>query len=57
MLFIFMTILSFYAARFIIFWAIASVPFWAVVVERLMPMGMFAWCGDARRSRFGPADG
>jgi hypothetical protein len=59
-LFIVMTVLSLYAARFIIFWAVALVPFWAQVVERVIPTGMFAWArGDeekrvaARRSTFG----
>ncbi len=37
-----MTLLSSFAARFIIFWAIALVPFWAELVERLVPDGMFA---------------
>jgi hypothetical protein len=45
-----MTVLSFYAARFIIFWAVALVPFWAQVVERIIPTGMFAWArGDEER--------
>ena len=42
-LFFVMTVLSLYAARFIIFWAVALVPLWAEVVERLIPRGMFAW--------------
>ena len=50
-LFIVMTILSLYAARFIIFWAVALVPFWAQVVEPIIPTGMFAWArGDEERS-------
>ena len=59
-LFIMMTILSLYASRFIIFWAVALVPFWVQVVESVIPTGMFAWArGDedkwvsARRSTFG----
>ena len=42
-LFIVMTILSLYATRFIIFWAVALVPFWAEIVEQLVPAGAFTW--------------
>jgi hypothetical protein len=42
-LLIVMTLLSMYAARFIIFWAVALVPFWAEVIEHTLPSGMFAW--------------
>jgi hypothetical protein len=45
-LFIVMTILSLYAARFIIFWAVALVPFWARIVEELVPAGAFTWARD-----------
>jgi hypothetical protein len=46
------TILSIYAARFIIFWAVALVPFWAEVVEHIVPAGMFAWARDQRERSF-----
>ena len=59
-----MTAMSLYAARFIIFWAVALVPFWAQVVERTFPIGMFAWArgrgrvhGAAGRSMIGLAAG
>jgi hypothetical protein len=52
-LFLTMTALSLYAARFIIFWAVASVPIWAELVERLVPVGLFAWA----RTRDRPAAG
>jgi hypothetical protein len=48
-LFIVMTILALYAARFIIFWAVALLPFWAQVVERIVPIGMFTWARDQRQ--------
>jgi hypothetical protein len=41
-LFLVMTILSLYAARFIIFWSVALVPFWAVAIERVRSLGLFA---------------
>ena len=47
-LLIVMTGMSLYAVRFIIFWAVALVPFWAQAVERAFPSGMFAW---ARRPK------
>ncbi len=40
-LFVVMTILSLYAARFIIFWAVALVPLWAQVVEQIVPTNLF----------------
>jgi hypothetical protein len=43
MLFLVMTGLSLFAARFVIFWAVASIPLWAELVERLIPRGMFEW--------------
>jgi hypothetical protein len=50
-LFVVMTIMSLYAARFIIFWAVASVPIWASAVERICPIGMFVWArGHPERS-------
>jgi len=50
-LFIVMTILSFCAARFIIFWAVALVPFWAELVEQVVPGSMFVWArGRGRRT-------
>ncbi len=45
-LFFAMTGLSVYAARFIIFWAVALIPLWADLLERLIPHGMFAWARD-----------
>src|SRR5271156_6843569 len=46
-----MSILSLYAARFIIFWAVALVPFWAQVVERTVPRDLFSSArGPAERS-------
>jgi len=49
--FIVMTVLTLFAARFIIFWAVALVPLWAEMVELLVPGGMFVW---ARRPRDEP---
>jgi hypothetical protein len=46
-----MSILSLYAARFIIFWAVALVPFWAQVVERILPPAVLSFVrGPAERS-------
>jgi hypothetical protein len=42
-LFVVMTLLSLYASRFIILWAVALVPLWAELAERLVPRGMFVW--------------
>ncbi len=42
-LFVVMTLLSLYASRFIILWAVALVPLWAELVQRLVPRGMFVW--------------
>ena len=64
-LLIVMSILSLYATRFIIFWAVALVPFWAQVVERIVPRDMFSSGARstpsglfrASRSIFGPARG
>jgi hypothetical protein len=42
-LFVVMTLLSLYASRFIILWALALVPLWAELVERIVPSGMFVW--------------
>ena len=53
--FLVMTGLSLYAARFIIFWAVALVPFWAQVVERLLPNGMFASARNLTEQRVGTA--
>ena len=54
-LFVVMTILSLYAARFIIFWAVALVPLWAQVIERIVPAPLFASArgGEARPVRHG----
>jgi hypothetical protein len=38
-----MTLFSLYASRFIILWALALVPLWAELVERMVPSGMFVW--------------
>jgi hypothetical protein len=38
-----MTLLSLYAARFIIFWAVALIPFWSMAIEWLCPDRIFAW--------------
>ena len=49
-----MTFLSLYASRFIILWAVALVPLWAELVERLVPRDMFVWArgpGDHRVCR------
>ena len=43
LLFFVMTVLSLYAARFIIFWAVASVPLWAELSSGSFRVGMFAW--------------
>jgi hypothetical protein len=46
-----MTALSLYAARFIIFWAVALVPFWAALVEQILPPYVFSFARDpAERS-------
>jgi hypothetical protein len=42
-LFLVMTLLSLYASRFIILWAVALVPLWAELIERIVPRGMFIW--------------
>ena len=44
MLFFVMTGLSLFAARFVIFWAVASIPLWAELVERLIPQD-YRWAG------------
>ena len=43
--FVVMTLLSLYASRFIILWAVTLVPLWAELVERLVPRNMFVWPG------------
>jgi hypothetical protein len=42
-LFVVMTLLSLYASRFIVLWAVALVPLWAELVERIVPRDMFVW--------------
>jgi hypothetical protein len=41
-----MTLLSLYAARFGLFWALALIPVWARWIERARPPELFAWAGD-----------
>jgi hypothetical protein len=42
-LFFTMTALSLYASRFIALWALALVPLWAELAERIVPRDMFVW--------------
>jgi hypothetical protein len=49
-LFVLMTLLSLYASRFIILWAVALVPLWAELGERLVPRGMFVWARQSDES-------
>jgi hypothetical protein len=42
-LFMVMSAASLYAARFIVFWAVASIPLWARTIELVVPNSMFDW--------------
>ncbi len=52
-IFVVMTLLSLYASRFIILWAVTLVPLWAELVERLVPRNMFVWARGPGDRPFG----
>jgi hypothetical protein len=43
--FVLMTVLSLYASRFALFWALAMVPVWARWIEEVRPLYLFNWTG------------
>jgi hypothetical protein len=43
--FMLMTLLTFYASRFALFWAISMVPVWARWIEQIRPLHLFNWTG------------
>jgi len=51
LMFVFMAGLTFYAARFALFWSVAMVPVWYRWIERSKPKGMFSWPGNVPVSK------
>jgi len=51
-LFILFTLLTFYAARFAVFWALSMVPIWAIWIEEAKPVNLFSWRGDLPISKW-----
>jgi len=45
-LFMVLTLLTLYAARFALFWALTMVPIWAMWIEQAKPINLFSWRGD-----------
>jgi hypothetical protein len=51
-LFVSFTLLTLYAARFALFWAIIMVPIWASWIEQAKPVNLFSWRGDLPISKW-----
>lgn len=50
--FMVLALLTLYAARFALFWALTMVPIWAMWIEQAKPINLFSWQGDGTISKW-----